>query len=145
MCVCVLVAQWCRLCNPMDGSPPGSSVHGIFQARILEWVAIPFSRGSSQARDQTHVSCAAGRFFTIWATREALKKGQHCIITKLLKLCVHWKLFLFFPLWKLSLIVIIKMSTLHLDRIRMTDVIEFSREIQIGTIYYIIYPIVISG
>ena len=55
----------------MDCSPPGSSVHGIIQARILEWVAIPFSRGSSWPRDQTWVSCIAGRFFTIWATREA--------------------------------------------------------------------------
>ena len=53
---------------PMDCSPPGSSVHGILQARILEWVAISFSRGSSQHRDQTWVSCIAGRFFTIWAT-----------------------------------------------------------------------------
>jgi len=41
----------------MDGSPPGSSVHGIFQARILEWVAISYSRGSSRPRDQTHISC----------------------------------------------------------------------------------------
>ena len=55
----------------MDCSPPGSSVHGILQERILEWVAIPFSRGSSQARDWTHISCIAGRFFTIWATRES--------------------------------------------------------------------------
>ena len=60
------------LCNPQDCSPPGSSVHGILQERILEWVAISFSRGSSQLRDQTWVSCIAGRFFTIWATREAL-------------------------------------------------------------------------
>ena len=50
--------------------PPDSSVHGILQARILEWVAIPFSRGSSQPRDRTQVSHIAGRFFTIWATRE---------------------------------------------------------------------------
>ena len=56
----------------MDCSPPGSSVHGILQARILEWVAIPFSRGYSQPRDQTWVSCIADRFFTIWATRETL-------------------------------------------------------------------------
>ena len=55
----------------MDCSPPGSSVHGILQARILEWVAISFSRGSSQPRDQTQISCTAGRFLTIWATREA--------------------------------------------------------------------------
>ena len=69
----VLVAQWCpTLCDPMDCSPPGSSVHGILQARILEWVVISFSRGSSQPRDGTQVSCIAGRFFTIWATREAL-------------------------------------------------------------------------
>ena len=58
------------LCDPMDCSLPGSSVHGILQARILEWVAIPFSRGSSQPRDQTWVSYIAGRFFTIWATKE---------------------------------------------------------------------------
>ena len=51
---------------------PGFSVHGILQTRILEWVAVPFSRGSSQPRDWTQVSRIAGRFFTIWATREAL-------------------------------------------------------------------------
>ena len=65
------VAQSCpTLCNPMDCSLPGSSVHGIFQARIQEWVAISFSRGSSQLRDQTQVSCIVGRHFTVWATRE---------------------------------------------------------------------------
>ena len=58
------------LCDPTDYSPPGSSVLGILQARILEWVAIPFSRGSSWARDQTQVSCIAGRFFSIWAIIE---------------------------------------------------------------------------
>ena len=66
---CVLVAQSClTLCNPMDRNPPGSSVHGILQARILEWVTIPFSRRSSWPRDQTQVSFIAGRFFTIWAS-----------------------------------------------------------------------------
>ena len=66
----------------MDCSPPHSSVHGIFQARILEWVASPFSRGSSQSRDQTQVSHIAGGFFTIWATREALKiiKCESCSV-----------------------------------------------------------------
>jgi len=60
------VAQSCpTLFNPMDCSPPGSSVHGILQARILEWVAIPFSRGSSQPRDQTQVSLIAGRGFNL--------------------------------------------------------------------------------
>ena len=68
-----LVSQSCPvLCNPMDCSPPGSSVHGILQARILEWVAIPSSRRSSQPRDRTQVSRIAGGFFTIEATREAL-------------------------------------------------------------------------
>ena len=67
----VLVAQSCPIfCNPMGCSLPGSSVPGIPQGRILEWVAI-FSRGSSQPRDQTWVSCIADRFFTDWATREA--------------------------------------------------------------------------
>ena len=56
----------------MDCSPPGSSVHGIFQARILERVAISSSRGSSQSSDQARVSCIAGSFFTIWSTRETL-------------------------------------------------------------------------
>ena len=59
------------LCDPIHCSPPGSSVYGILQARILEWVAIPFSWGSSQPRDRTWVSLNVGRFFTIWATREA--------------------------------------------------------------------------
>ena len=69
--ICVSTAQsFLILCNPMDYSLPGSSVHGILLARILEWVAIPFSRGSSQPRDQTWISCIEGRFFTIWATRE---------------------------------------------------------------------------
>ena len=68
----VLVTQSCPiLCNPMDCNPPDSSVHVILQARILEWVVIPFSRGSSQPRDWTWVSCIASSFFTIWATKEA--------------------------------------------------------------------------
>ena len=67
------VAQSCpTLCNPMDCSLLGSSIHGILQARILEWVAISFSRRSSQPRNQTQVSCISGRHFTVWATREAL-------------------------------------------------------------------------
>ena len=92
----VKVAQLCLpLCDPMDCSPPGSSIHGIFQARLLEWVAIAFSawtiyivpgipqarilewvafpssRGSSQPTDQTQVPCIAGGFLTSWAIREA--------------------------------------------------------------------------
>ena len=60
-----------QLCNSMDCRPPGSSVHGICQVTILEWVVIPFSRGSSLLRGWTRVSCIAGGLFTIWATREA--------------------------------------------------------------------------
>ena len=59
------------LWDPMDYSPPGSSVHGVLQARILECVAIPFSRGSSWPKDRTWVSCIAGRFFTVSITKEA--------------------------------------------------------------------------
>ena len=65
----VWVSRSCpTLCYPMDCSPPSFSVHGILQARICEWVAIYFSMGSAQPRDQIWVSCIAGRFFTIWAT-----------------------------------------------------------------------------
>ena len=68
-CVCVCVCVSCLVmsdsCDPMDCSLPGSSVHGILQARILERVAIPFSRGFSWPRDQTGISCIADRFCTI--------------------------------------------------------------------------------
>ena len=68
------VAHLCpTLCNPMDCSLPGSSVHGILQARILEWTAIPFYRGCSQPTDQIQVSRIADGFFTISANREALE------------------------------------------------------------------------
>ena len=71
----VLVTQLCAtVCILMNYSPPGFSVHGILQARILEWVAIPSSRGSSQPRDLTLVSCIAGGSFTDWATRECTPK-----------------------------------------------------------------------
>ena len=59
-------------CDPMGYSLSGPSVHGILQARRLEWVAIPFSRGSSWPRDWTQFSHITGRFFTVWATRQAL-------------------------------------------------------------------------
>ena len=70
--VCDVTQSCLTLCNPVDCSPPGSCVHGILQARILEWVAISFSRGSSQPRDQNQVSCIAGRRFILWATREVI-------------------------------------------------------------------------
>ena len=78
----VLVTQSClTLCDPMDYTPPGSSVHGILQARILEWIAIPFSRGSSWHRDQTRVSYTAGRFFTIRATSKR-KNETEILVTQ---------------------------------------------------------------
>ena len=74
----VLVAQLCpTLCNSIDCIPPESSVHGILQARILEWVAIPFSRGSSRPMDWTRVSWIAGMLFSIWASREPI--GRHSL------------------------------------------------------------------
>ena len=65
----VLSLSHVQLCNPVDCSLPGSSIYGIFQARVLEWVAISFSRGSSRPRNQTRVSRIVGRRFTIWATK----------------------------------------------------------------------------
>ena len=66
------VAQSCpTLCDPMDCSLSASSVHGIFQALVLEWIAISFSRGSSQPRDPTLVFLIVDRRFTVWATRKA--------------------------------------------------------------------------
>ena len=75
VCVCAhSVAQSClTLCDSMDCGPLGSSVPGIFQARILEWGAISYSRGSSPPRDWTQVSCIAGGWFTIWATRKRIR------------------------------------------------------------------------
>ena len=86
----VKVTQCCStLCDSMDCSLPGSSVHRISQARILESVNSRFSRGSSQTRDQTQVSWIAGRFFTVWATRKAygkprqhIKKQRHHFVNK---------------------------------------------------------------
>ena len=71
------VTQLCpTLCDPMDCSLPGSSVHGIFQAWILDWVAIAFSRRSSRPRDRTQVSRTGGRRFNLWTTREAHQSGD---------------------------------------------------------------------
>ena len=75
------VAQSCpTLCNPIDCSLPGSSVHGIFQVLVLDWIAVSFSRGSSQPRDWTQVSRIVDRRFTIWATREVLIKGKELLL-----------------------------------------------------------------
>ena len=79
------VAQSCpTVCNTVDWSPPGSSIHGILWARILEWVAISFFRGSSQPRDLTHVSRIAGGQFNLWATREShfFSRVMHIFLLK---------------------------------------------------------------
>ena len=108
--------------DPVDCILLGSSDHGILQVRKLEGVAFPFSRGSSQPRDQIWVSCIAGGFFTIWATREALlcfsakTMSQRTVISfhrsnrellngnsKQLRSCFHWGFlifFFFFPCWQ---------------------------------------------
>ena len=75
----VLLAQLCpTCCNPMNCSPPGASVHGILQARILEWIVISFSRGSFQPRDQIRVSHIVGRFFTMFNIGGVLLVAQLC-------------------------------------------------------------------
>ena len=86
----MLGTQLCTtLCNPMNCSPPGSFVLGILQARILEWVAMLSSRGSSRPRDWTRVSCIADRFFTIWATTHTHTHTQWNVTQpkKLMKSC----------------------------------------------------------
>ena len=75
--------------QPHSCSRPGSSVHGILQARTLEWVAIPFFRGCSQPRDWTWVSLTAGRFFTVWATRNKPKKDDFPICSLFLRVVYH--------------------------------------------------------
>ena len=84
--LCKFLWEWLSLCHvclcdPMDCSLPGSSVHGILQARIQEWVAIPFSRGSSQPRDWTWVTCIAGRFFHL-SHQGTLDSSESIIISK---------------------------------------------------------------
>ena len=77
-CVCAKPLQLCPiLSGSMDCSPPGSYVHGILQARILGWVAVPSTRGCSQPRDETQVSCIAGGFFTSRATREVCPRPMY--------------------------------------------------------------------
>ena len=89
--VCV-PAKWLQSCltlgDPMDHVPPGSSVSGILQARLLEWVAMPFSRGSSQLRDQTHISCTGKQVGSLpLAPRGKLVDWPQCINTSVASLC----------------------------------------------------------
>ena len=84
------IAQLCLTpCDPMDCSLPGSSIDGIFQARILEWVAISFSRRSSWPRDWTQISHIVGRHFIIWATREVICKKMEIKSLPTFKYFIH--------------------------------------------------------
>ena len=106
-CVCVLSCfsfVLKTLCNPTDHSPPGSSVHGILQTRILEWVAMPSCRGSSRPRDRTCVSCLlhGNEFFTTSATCEAIFQSLlKSVCTELVMLSSY--LFLCPPLFSFCL------------------------------------------
>ena len=82
--LCAKLLESClTLCDPVDCSLPGSSAHEILQARILEWIAISFSRESSQPRDRTQVSRTGGRRFNLWATREATNLNRHITSTEI--------------------------------------------------------------
>ena len=95
------VAQSCpTLCNHMDCSLPGSFIHGIFQARVLGWVAISFSRGSFQSEDWTQVSRIAGRHFTIWAANASQRARLFRELAVLCILLSYWRWYI----WWLSLI-----------------------------------------
>ena len=84
--VMIISTQLClTLCDPMIYSPPDSFVHEIFQARVLEWVAISYSRGSSQPRDRTCISCIAGRFFTAEPSGKPIRKQLHVNLRILLQ------------------------------------------------------------
>ena len=117
------VAQSClTLCEPMGCSLPGSSVHGIFQAIVLEWIAISFSRGSSQPRDQTQVSCIVGGFFISWATRETITTLDHTPIIILI-----FKLKFLFLWFSSSFLLLATVFTqLQTPGAQLFDVIYFS-------------------
>ena len=86
VCVCVCMLSHVKLlCDPMNCSSPGSSLHGIFQTRVLEWVAIPFSRGSSRPRDRAHVSCTSCTLFHWGASGTSQPQGQTRLLPTVLE------------------------------------------------------------
>ena len=98
------VSQSCpTICDPMDCGLPGSSVHWILQARILEWVAISFSRGSSRPRNRTQVSRIAGRRFNLWATRKPLIRYYRLLELAVLVSCNFCILKISWDYYELSL------------------------------------------
>ena len=84
----LIVQSYLSLCNPMDCSPSGFSVHRILQTGILEWIAPSFSRGTSWPRDPTQVSCIPGRFFTIWAAKKMYMKIKTVCVRVCVCVCV---------------------------------------------------------
>ena len=115
LCVCIKSLQLClTLCDLMDHSPPGSSIHEILPARILEWVAMLSSSGSPEPRNQMHVSCGsciAGKFFYRRATREA-QQCLYCVIP------LNWAVCYSFHIFSLMFTMIIKVVTYYLDLTR---------------------------
>ena len=139
-------AQSCpTLCNPMYCSLQGSSILGIFQARVLGWVAISFSSGSSQPRDWTQVSRIAGRHFTVWATKEALDSmdlGIQCSIflkikseysTEISELVLPWTLsfFSFLPHTYVLSTFYVPLFTVKVPIVNKT-LLPFSRQLKAG-------------
>ena len=129
------VTQSClTLSDPMDCSLPDFSVHGIFQARVLEWVAISFSRGSSQPKDRTRVSCVAGRF-TLWATREAQPYpkqrhwGRRCRQYKAWRTSQKQALYMRHMVTRVA-------ETRHQKLIHLSEVISFS----FGSLRFQVFP-----
>ena len=120
--VLCLVAQLClTLCNPMDSSPPGSSVHGILQARLLEGIAIPFSRGSSWPRDQTLVSCI-GRWvlyhFTTWELALLIRQSSFRLL--LLQFSCLWTETLSLSLFNMEWVALIPWPRIFLQNTTTT-------------------------
>ena len=98
VCVCAQSLSHAWLCDPMDCSPLGSSVHGIFQARILEWVTICSSRRSSGLRDRTCICCIEGPILYLWATREAIFHEDGHLTGSPIQDLLQWP----YPEWRAS-------------------------------------------
>ena len=139
------VAQLCpTICNPKDCSLPGSSVHGILQARILEWVIMPFNRRFSWPREWTWVSCIIGGFSTVWGTREAL------LAVEMPDIFISWYRYLQIPFmlitalksWKLFIICWILLHCAVLSRLLLDCVTKsvFSHVLVI-VFQYIWFPV----
>ena len=129
------VTQSClTLCDPMDCNLPGSSIHEIFQARVLEWVAISFSRGSSQPRDQSRVSCIAGKLFTIWATRYVHRYYLYMVIVHL-SYSGFWKIILF----KMKVCTLKEFFYMHMKRMILDKKCNSKSMLKHLTLYWKFY------